>query len=125
MIGHMNTTGEDELRDAGQSLFGVRFQGVYAADEMTGMLLDKQCCTCNLSPRSSGGSHWIALAQAGDDLRIYDSFGRVVADGDVLHTEDDAEQDILQMNCGQRCLAWLCIFQQFGRQAALSIYKKC
>ena len=123
MIGHVNTTGEDELRDAGQSLFGVRFQGVYAADELTvpRMLLDKQCCICNLSPRSSGGSHWIALAQDGDDLLVYDSFGRVVADGAVLHTEDDAEQDILQMNCGQRCLSWLYIYQNFGRQAALSI----
>ena len=123
MIGHVNTTGEDELRDAGQSLFGVRFQGVFAADEMTvpRMLLDKQCCICNLSPRSSGGSHWIALAQDGDDLLVYDSFGRVVADGDVLHSEDDAEQSLLEMNCGQRCLAWLCIFQKFGRQAALHI----
>jgi len=123
VIGHVNTTGEDELRDAGQSLFGVRFQGVFAADEMTvpRMLLDKQCCICNLSPRSSGGSHWIALAQDGDDLLVYDSFGRVVADGDVLHSEDDAEQSLLEMNCGQRCLAWLCIFQKFGRQAALHI----
>ena len=123
MIGHVNTTGEDELRDAGQSLFGVRFQGVFAADEMTvpRMLLDKQCCICNLSPRSSVGSHWIALAQDGDDLLVYDSFGRVVADGDVLHSEDDAEQSLLEMNCGQRCLAWLCIFQKFGRQAALHI----
>ena len=123
MIGHVNTTGEDELRDAGQSLFGVRFQGVFAADEMTvpRMLLDKQCCICNLSPRSSGGSHWIALAQDGDDLLVYDSFGRVVADGDVLHTENDSEQGKWQMNCGQRCLAFLCIFQQLGRQAALYI----
>ena len=85
------------------------------------MLLDKQCCICNLSPRSSGGSHWIALAQDGDDLLVYDSFGRVVADGDVLHTEDDSEQGKWQMNCGQRCLTWLIIYQNFGRQAALYI----
>ena len=123
MIGHMNTTGEDELRIAGNTLFGVNFQGVYAADELMvpRLLNDKQCCICNLSPRSSGGSHWIALAQDGDDLLVYDSFGRVVADGDVLHTENDPEQSLLEMNCGQRCLAWLCIFQQLGRQAALHI----
>ena len=123
MIGHMNTTGEDDLKIAGLKLFGNMFKGVFAADEMTvpRMLLDKQCCICNLSPRASGGSHWIALAQDKDDLLIHDSFGRVVADGDVIHSESDPEQSLLQMNCGQRCLAWLCIFQQFGRQAALHI----
>ena len=82
------------------------------------MLLNKQCCIVNLDIRESSGSHWIAIAQAGEDLLVYDSFGRCVVDGDVIHTENDPEQNMMETNCGQRCLAWLCIFQQFGGKAA-------
>ena len=116
-------TYEDELNNAGKSLLGDKFRGVYAANELTvpRMLLDKQCCICNLDPRPSGGSHWVALAEDGDDLLVYDSFGRVVAEGDVLHTENDAEQHVSEMNCGQRCLAFLCVFQQLGGDAALLV----
>ena len=48
-MGHSNTTGEDELKAAGEALFGELFKGVYAADELTvpRMLLNKQCCVVN------------------------------------------------------------------------------
>ena len=122
-MGHSSTTGEDELKEMGLNLFGDLFRGVYAADELTvpRMLLTKQCCVVNMDERESSGSHWIALAQDGDDLLVYDSFGRSVVDGDVIHTENDPEQSISEMNCGQRCLAWLCVFQRFGGDAALLV----
>ena len=119
-MGHSNTTGEDELKAAGQNLFGDLFRGVYAADELTvpRMLLKNQCCVVNLDERESGGSHWIALAQDGGGLLVYDSFGRSVVDGDVIHTENDAEQSMVETNCGQRCLAWLSVYHRFGGAAA-------
>ena len=118
-----NTTGEDELKAVWESLFGDLFRGVFAADELTvpRMLLKSQCCVVNLDERESSGSHWIALAQDGGDLLVYDSFGRSVVTGDVIHTESDPEQTMSEMNCGQRCLAWLCVFQQFGGAAALLV----
>ncbi len=123
VIGHRNTTGEDELLLAGRKLFGSMLQGVFAADELTvpRMLLNRQCCIVNLDERSSAGSHWIALAQDRRNILVYDSFGRHVVDGDVLHTEEDAEQHVLELNCGQRCLAWLLVFYTLGGVAALKI----
>ena len=89
------------------------------------LLNNKQCCIVNLDVRESSGSHWIAIAQASDkasdNLIVYDSFGRSVVDGDVIHTESDPEQALVETNCGQRCLAWLCVFQQFGSKAALMV----
>jgi hypothetical protein len=124
-MGHTNTTGEDELKTVGEALFGDLFRGVYAADELTvpRMLLKNQCCIVNLDERESSGSHWIALAQDGGDLLVYDSFGRsiAIANGDVIHTENDPEQKMTEMNCGQRCLAWLCVYHRFGGDAALLV----
>ena len=115
-------TYEDQLMRRGKELFGSKFRGVFAADEMTvpRMLLPNQCCICNLDPRSSGGSHWIALVQGKTDLLVNDSFGRNVADKGQ-HTESDPEQMIVEMNCGQRCLAWLCVYYNLGEAAALLI----
>ena len=57
------------------------------------------CWISNAGTRLGGGMHWLAQC---DDM-IYDSFGRE-AYGDL---SGDAEQAMLDANCGQRSLAWL------------------
>jgi hypothetical protein len=38
-----------------------------------------------------------------------------------VDVERDAEQRILEANCGARCLAWLWVFDDCGPEAAASI----
>ena len=64
----------------------------------------------NTGTRASGGIHWLAHC----DSVTYDSFGRE-AYGD--HS-GDAEQGMLETNCGQRGLAWLWVCLTRGVAAA-------
>lgn len=83
----------------------------------------------NLEPRHKSGEHWIAKA---NDL-IYDSFGRngivetrekenQIGGGDdkrsLHYTDSDVEQRKREDNCGQRCIAWLMVYERFGREGA-------
>ena len=47
----------------------------------------------------------------------YDSFGRDVGFNRQM-TDPDAEQDIIEVNCGQRCVAWLCVYHTMGANYA-------
>ena len=120
LIRHAYITGEDELRKAGKHLFGRRFKGVFAADEMTvpRMLRSGESCILNLDKRNQPGSHWIAIVKDKEFI-THDSFGRKLTNS--RHTEDDAEQHIIEENCGQRCLAWLCVYYEYGGKCALMI----
>ena len=64
----------------------------------------------NAGTRLCGGIQWLAHC---DDI-IYDSFGRD-AYGDL---SGDAEQAMLEANCGQRSLAWLWVCLTRGVAAA-------
>ena len=120
IIRHANITGEDELRKAGKHLFGSKFRGVIARDELTvpRMLRSGESCILNLDKRNQPGSHWIAIVKDTEFI-TYDSFGRKLTNS--RHTEDDAEQHIIEENCGQRCLAWLCVYYKYGGKCALMI----
>ena len=73
------------------------------------------------------GSHWISLAFNGTKIDVYDSFGRPARDilplakKDVINSDLDSEQGDLENNCGPRSIAWLYIYNQFGRDIALII----
>lgn len=101
------TTREDELRRAGRALFGQKFNGVFAADERfpesTGYSI------VNTKARRTGGEHWLAFANG----LMYDSFGR--------DKSGDAEQHVAQKDCGQRCLAWLCVYDELGPESAAAV----
>ena len=91
-------------------LFGDIFVGVFARDEIPpkgGYAL------INLDTHDMPGSHWVA--RAGD--LVYDSFGRNVEMG-TRQTENDAEQGELENDCGQRCVAFLCVYHEFGPDVA-------
>ena len=127
-----NVTSEDQLRSCGRKLFGRQFKGVFASDEIPRTFRNKQSAIVNLDPRSSGGSHWVATvahqvqqdSKDWQEMIVYDSFGRDVLAGQltgVRYTEDDAEQHMYENNCGQRCLAWLCVYYKHGFSEAEQI----
>ena len=90
-------------------LFGPLFQGVFARDTLPPKV---RYAIVNLDRASESGSHWCAVA----DGMIYDSFGRDVGFG-LKMTDPDAEQDLLEVNCGQRCIAFLCVYHMGAKYA--------
>ena len=62
---------------------------------------------------------------------FYDSFGRndteiipnlkYSGNGKIINTDDDTEQEIMEENCGARCLAWLCLYDEYGEDTAILI----
>ena len=101
------------LEDMCVYLFGSKFRGVYAYDKVPKAL--RGYAIVNLDKRTQPGSHWVALA----DGMCYDSFGRNVGLG--KQTEDDIEQERREDNCGQRCIAFLCVYHAYGPQVAYYI----
>ena len=69
----------------------------------------------NLDKHDMPGSHWVAMA----DSMVYDSFGRDVGLGET--TERDVEQGRREDNCGQRCVAFLCVYHAYGPEIAYFI----
>ena len=100
------TTSEGELRRAGKALFGEKFNGVFAADER---FPEAGFSIVNTKARRTGGEHWLAYANG----NMYDSFGR--------DQSGDAEQHVVQKDCGQRCLAWLCVYDELGADFAANV----
>ena len=122
------TTYLTQLNDIGNTLFGRNYIGTFPADKEP-KLHNRQMCIMNLDPTGLPGSHWIALAKDNDEILIYDSFGRPTKDiykttyknQKYTATEDDAEQDESEENCGARCLAFLQVFKALGASAAINI----
>ena len=122
------TTYLDELDGIGHKLLGVKFKGVFPADKIPRLNDLSRYCILNLDTSKEPGSHWVALAKDGKDTYIYDSFGRTYTqiipqlkfsgNGRILNTDKDAEQSILQTDCGARSLAFLCVFDGWGPDVA-------
>ncbi len=119
IIGHKNSTTGLELQRAGRDLLGALFQGVFTSDDTT-LPSSKQPVQIRNSDRNGQpGSHWVAFARAKNgDLIHYDSFGRKweghasrgAIDVPTIDTDPDAEQRDEEENCGQRVLAWCCLY---------------
>ena len=116
LIGSNDVTYNTTLTKLGKQLFGPIFLGAVAHDKQPTTTAGRYAIV-NLDTSGMSGSHWVALA----DNIVYDSFGRLLDFDGYLETEKDAEQAISENNCGQRCLAWLCVFHTLGREAALTI----
>ena len=124
------TTYLGELNGVGKKLLGIRFKGVFPSDKIPRLNDLSPYCILNLDKSTEPGSHWIALAKNGDKdhTMVYDSFGRnnyqiireltYSGNGRVIDVDRDAEQSILQTNCGARSLSWLCIYDQWGEDVA-------
>lgn len=123
-LGNTTTYGDDVER-VGKKMFGKKFKGVFSSDNFpkikTGYMI------VNMDKSTEMGSHWVAFAADKTGYNIYDSFGRSThkifpnIGGRFNESKRDAEQSVLQNDCGQRCLAWLYVWDQFGKKMAMSI----
>ena len=122
----VSTTTSSQLDKVGRQ-FLPQFKGSHAADQIPN-LNNQQCTILNLDKLGSPGSHWIGVFKSNDLYHIYDSFGRstrqIIPSLDDLSVQDadyDAEQDINQNNCGQRCLAWLILASYWNIKTAMMV----
>lgn len=116
------STSDVQLMDLCLKLFGQRFKGIYSIDD-TFELKHGEMGIFNLDKKNMPGSHWCAVVKDKKYYIIYDSFGRDIKlkQKNIINTEDDAEQDINEQNCGQRCVAWLVVVAVKGIKIALTI----
>ena len=118
----------DQLDTVCNKLFGKKYRGTFPSDKIPKLNNIKKYCILNLDRSNQAGSHWIALAKDGDKAYLYDSFGRAgnkiipnlefSGNGKIIDTDRDAEQGILEENCGSRCVAFLRVFDQYGADVA-------
>jgi len=120
------TTYQDALMKTGKHMLGNNFRGVFPSDKIPS-LPENGCAIVNLDSSGKPGSHWVGIARRGGTTYHYDSFGRSYRDilsrlkGRVLDTEQDAEQNVFEENCGARSLAWLVLFKFWGPEMAQKI----
>ena len=124
-------TTNHQLDAAAESLLPPnKYKGTFSSDKLP-TLKSTHSCILNLDNSSEPGSHWIAVYRSGNRLCCYDSFGRktkqILPDVKirkglrVVDSDLDAEQAIHETNCGQRCLAWLCMTYEHGINQAMKI----
>lgn len=127
------TTYLSQLEKVGRKLFGIKFKGVFTSDKIPKLNDLSPYCILNLDKSYEGGSHWIALVKlpGKKGALIYDSFGRdykkiipdlmLAGNGRIINTDDDSEQQIEETNCGQRCLAFIMVYDKNGEEMAKQI----
>ncbi len=133
LIGN-KTTYSNELLGAGKKLFGVKFKGVYPSDKIPKLNDLSPYCILNLDKSTESGSHWVVLAKLpypSNDSIFYDSFGRdykkiipsvnYSGNGKIKNTEKDREQEFKATDCGARCLGFLLVLENKGKDTALLI----
>lgn len=127
-------TFSDDLKKAGCRLFGRKFMGVFASDQLPNLDVDNRYAIFNLDSTDEPGSHWIAAAfdPKKNKIFIYDSFGRDTkkiipsvinkyGKRNVIDADDDAEQGVFEEDCGGRSLAFLYVFDKYGSDLAQKI----
>jgi len=124
-IGSNGETTDTQLDKIGKGLFKQKFAGVFAADTIP-KSTSFGYCIANLDNADQPGEHWVAIVKNNGKYLVYDSFGRKTSDilpnlENVTDTDYDAEQFKHEENCGQRCLAWLLVYDQFGPDVARQI----
>ena len=107
-----------------------KYKGTYSSNQLP-TLKSTHSCILNLDNSDQPGSHWVAIYRSGNRLCCYDSFGRKakhilpyvkIRKGlKIIDSDLDAEQSIEQENCGQRCLAFLCMAYEHGISRAMKI----
>ena len=124
------TTYLNQILGAGRKLFGVKFKGVFPSDKIPKLNDLSPYCILNLDKSSESGSHWVALSKIPNtnDSILYDSFGRnykkiipalnYSGNGRIINSDFDAEQKILETDCGARCLAFLMVIDNYGVNVA-------
>lgn len=125
------TTYLTQLNKIGKQILGIKFKGVYPSDKIPKLNNLSPYCILNLDKSTQPGSHWISLVKYGDNCIVYDSFGRNHAqiipnlrfsgNGRVINTEDDAEQNKNDENCGALSLSFIIFYNLYGPSNSLLI----
>jgi len=118
VLGEEETNGDDLNQTAGH-MFEEKWRGVRASDQLDN--LQNGYYIANLDTHKQPGSHWVALAVEPNAVFYFDSFARPnestlqLQDPDRLIIQE-ANPDIVQPmesdSCGQRCIAWLMMYDQ-------------
>ena len=135
-LGTNSTTNSSQLDKQGRVYFGANFKGVFTPKSIVNVnniIKNKEaCCIFNTT---EAGEHWVAFFRGDNgEIAYYDSFGRdpeelfanirdnhTGAKHNITPTENDAEQNIKESNCGQRCLAYLLLCRDYGSQVSYFI----
>ena len=117
VIGDQSTFSSD-LTKVGRKIFGKKYLGTFAADEIPKMKKNDMLIA-NLDKKGEAKKeHWVAMYKSNGKVYFYDSFGRgykiILPNVENLNeniedTALEAEQKIDQYDCGLRCLSWLCV----------------
>lgn len=124
-VGNSTTYGTD-LTKFGKELFGKKYIGTFASNEIP-KLKNGNYCIVNLDKSYENGSHWIAMVRLSGKDYVYDSFGRKTTEilpdfkEKTIDADYDAEQSITETNCGARCLAFLFFTSRYGIKNALKL----
>jgi hypothetical protein len=122
-----------QLEKLGKQLFGNKFKGVYAADEVKDLKrIDNGYFIFNTDNKDEEGQHWLGVVkEKKGGIMVYDSFGRPTENiapniftlgHDITDTEYDAEQNpYTEENCGARSLAFLKVYNDHGSEVASMI----
>ena len=123
-------TSSYELNKLCSRLFGNRFAGVYACNQIPKLNNIIDMCILNTDPSYMSGEHWVSVIFKDGVIYVYDSFGRKTKKilpslfkhyKYIKETEDDTEQKKIQSNCGQRCVASLLVYENYGLKDFLKI----
>ena len=127
-IGSNKTTYSTDLDKLGKYYFKSMFVGCFPSDKIPVLTKERCYAIVNLDRSDQNGSHWIALAYKNNKYIFYDSFGRPqheilssLNNRTVIETEDDAEQKVVESNCGQRSISWLLLLHMHGLDMALKL----
>lgn len=128
LLGYVETIMRDrdvttglQLQKYGKIFFGRKFTGVFARDQMP-VNINFQYMIVNLDNSDQPGSHWVACVRDTNGVLVYDSFGRnIPLFVNQINTESDPEQLLQEENCGQRCLAFLLVYDYYGFHIAKKI----
>ena len=121
-----STTDNIQLNEICNDLFKSKWLGCCSIDTINDGVGYQ---IINLDLSSGAGTHWVASVNDGKQTIVYDSFGdlnkltqnKYIRILNPKFTEDDREQGINESNCGQRCVAWLAVYDLLGRDKALRI----
>ena len=120
------TTFGIQLTDVGRQLFGNKYIGTFASNQVP-ILKNGEKCIVNLDKSYETGSHWVACVYEKNNYYIYDSFGRKTVDilplfnRITIDAEYDAEQNDNEKDCGSRCISFLWFAERYGIENALKI----
>jgi hypothetical protein len=91
----------------------LNFLGVFARDTKPKKIKKNECFIFNTDNIGQPGTHWVAVC----NNILYDSFGKISTFKYPVYSKrsnNNVEQDLIEENCGWRCIAWLSCCDVFG-----------